>query len=113
MSFSMYRIGRTLLFGCAVVSLLTMSTRADDSAGVYKAKCAVCHAADGSGSSAMGKTLGSPDLRADAVQKETYAQLIDSITNGKGKKMPAYKGKITDDQIKDLAAYIRDLAKKK
>jgi mono/diheme cytochrome c family protein len=26
--------------------------------------------------------------------------------------MPAYKGKITDDQIKQLVAYIRTLAKK-
>jgi mono/diheme cytochrome c family protein len=30
-----------------------------------------------------------------------------------GKKMPAYKGKLTDDQIKGLVAYIRELAKKK
>ncbi len=54
----------------------------------------------------------STDLRADAVQKQTDAQLTDSITNGKGAKMPAYKGKITDDQIKGLVGYIRDLAKK-
>jgi mono/diheme cytochrome c family protein len=34
------------------------------------------------------------------------------VTNGKN-KMPAYKGKLADDQIKELVAYIRDLAKKK
>jgi mono/diheme cytochrome c family protein len=39
--------------------------------------------------------------------------LNDSISNGVGKKMPAYKGKLTDDQIKGLVAYIRELAKKK
>jgi mono/diheme cytochrome c family protein len=47
------------------------------------------------------------------VQKQTDAQLNDSIANGMGKKMPAYKGKLTDDQIKGLVAYLRDLAKKK
>jgi mono/diheme cytochrome c family protein len=36
-----------------------------------------------------------------------------NVELGKGKKMPAYKGKLTDDQIKQLASYIRDLAKKK
>jgi cytochrome c6 len=113
MNRSMTRIGQILFLGCALAFILTTSIRADDSASVYKTKCAACHAADGSGSSAMGKTLGTPDLRGDAVQKETDAQLIDSIANGKGKKMPAYKGKLTDDQIKDLVAYIRDLAKKK
>jgi mono/diheme cytochrome c family protein len=60
----------------------------------------------------MGKQLGVTDLRADAVHKQTDALLNDSITNGKGKKMPAYKGKLTDDQIKGLVGYIRELAKK-
>jgi mono/diheme cytochrome c family protein len=31
----------------------------------------------------------------------------------RGKKMPAYKGKLTDDQIKQLVGYIRELGKKK
>ncbi|MGB0033906.1 MAG: cytochrome c, partial [Candidatus Acidiferrales bacterium] len=68
---------------------------------------------DGSGSTPTGKAMGSPDLRSAEVQKQTDAQLIDVTTNGKGKKMPAYKGKLTDDQIKQLVAYIRELAKKK
>lgn len=113
MNGSMLRIGHTLLMGCAVVFLMSISTRADDSASLYKAKCAVCHSADGSGDSDMGKKLESPDLRSDAVQKQTDAQLTDSISNGKGKKMPAYKSKFSEAQIKDLVAYIRELAKKK
>ena len=39
------------------------------------------------------------------------AQLTEIVTNGKN-KMPAYKGKLTDDQIKGLIVYIRELAKK-
>jgi mono/diheme cytochrome c family protein len=46
------------------------------------------------------------------VQKQTDAQLNASITNGMGTKMPAYKGKVTDAQIKQLVAYIRAMAKK-
>ncbi len=60
----------------------------------------------------MGKTLKVPDLHSAEVQKQTDAQLTDSITNGKG-KMPAYKGKLTEEQIKQLVAYTRELAKKK
>jgi mono/diheme cytochrome c family protein len=86
--------------------------QAQDAGALFKSKCAVCHAPDGSGSGAMGKQLGVTDLRADEVQKQTDAQLNDSITNGKGTKMPAYKGKITDDQIKGLVGYIRSFAKK-
>jgi cytochrome c6 len=96
----------------ALALAVTAPAHAQDAAALFKTKCAACHSADGSGSSAMGKQLGVTDLRADATQKQTDAQLTDSITNGKGKRMPAYKGKLTDDQIKQLVAYIRDLAKK-
>jgi len=109
-----FRILRTLLGLLAVGFLSTVPVHADgDAASLFKAKCAVCHGADGSGNTAMGKQMQSPDLRSEEVQKQTDAQLIDATTNGKGKKMPAYKGKLTDDQIKQLVAYIRELAKKK
>ncbi len=102
-----------LLLIVPVLSLTPSTRAADDPAALFKAKCATCHAADGSGNSATGKALSAPDLRSDDVQKQTDAQLIDSTTNGKGKKMPAYKGKLTDDQIKELVGYIRELGKKK
>jgi mono/diheme cytochrome c family protein len=92
---------------------MSAPVHAQDATSLFKTKCAACHAPDGSGNTPTGKALGVLDLRSDEVQKETDAQLNDSITNGKGKKMPAYKGKLTDDQIKGLVGYIRDLAKKK
>jgi mono/diheme cytochrome c family protein len=107
------RVLRVLLALLAAAFLFAAPLRADDAASLFKAKCAVCHGADGSGNTAMGKQMQSPDLRSEEVQKQTDAQLIDATTNGKGKKMPAYKGKLTDDQIKGLVGYIRDLAKKK
>jgi cytochrome c6 len=103
---------RTVLLLIAMVLVVTASARAQDAGALFKAKCSACHAPDGSGSGTMGKNLKTPDLRSDEAQKKTDAQLIDSITNGVGKKMPAFKGKLTDAQIKDLVAYIRGLAKK-
>jgi mono/diheme cytochrome c family protein len=106
------RTGSAVLLFAALVFLVTAPMQAQDAGALFKSKCSVCHAPDGSGSGAMGKQLGVTDLRADEVQKQTDAQLNDSITNGKGTKMPAYKGKITDDQIKGLVGYIRSFAKK-
>jgi mono/diheme cytochrome c family protein len=51
------------------------------------------------------------DLRSPDVQKQTDADLIAITANGKG-SMPGYKGKLTDDQIKQVVSFIRDLAKK-
>ncbi len=85
---------------------------ADDAAALYKTKCASCHAADGSGSTPMGKKLNLRDLRSPEVQKQTDAQLTEMTAKGKN-KMPAYEKKLTADQIKELVAYIRELGKKK
>jgi cytochrome c6 len=73
-------------------------------AATYKAKCAMCHGADGKGKAAM-KTL---DMTSADVQKLSDAELSDIITKGKG-KMPAYK--MTPDEVKDMVAYIRSLKK--
>ena len=112
MNHRLVRTGSAAFLLAAWILVTTAPMQAQDGASLFKSKCAACHAPDGSGSGAMGKQLGVTDLRADAVQKQTDAQLTDSITNGKGTKMPAYKGKITDDQIKGLVGYIRELAKK-
>jgi mono/diheme cytochrome c family protein len=114
MTLSLIRVVRASFVLVAIPFLFTAPLRAQgDAASLYKTKCGVCHAPDGSGSTSMGKQMQTPDLRSDEVQKQTEAQLIDAITSGKGKKMPAYKGKLTDDQIMQLASYIRSWAKKK
>jgi cytochrome c6 len=112
MNHRIVRTGSAVLQLAALVFVATVPVFAQDGAAVYKSKCAVCHDADGSGSGAMGKQLGAPDLRSDVVQKKNDAQLTDEISSGVGQKMPSYKGKLTDDQIKGLVGYIRTLAKK-
>jgi mono/diheme cytochrome c family protein len=103
-------LGVFLVF--AIFLLFLPTVRADDAAALYKTKCAMCHGPDGSGNTPTGKAMKVTDLRSDEVQKKTDAQLIESTTNGKG-KMTAFKGKLTDAQIKDLVKYVRELAKKK
>jgi mono/diheme cytochrome c family protein len=113
MTYSIIRWGGGLFALLLLTLVLGGPLHAQDAATLFKTKCAVCHSADGSGSGTLGKQLGVKDLRSDEVQKETDAQLTDSITNGKGQKMPAYKGKLPDDQIAGLVGAIRELAKKK
>lgn len=79
-------------------------------ADTYKAKCAMCHGADGLAATPMAKNLKVLSFKDPAMVKASDAQFIASTTNGKG-KMPAYKGKLTDAQIKDVVSYIRTLQK--
>src|ERR1043166_8003809 len=79
-----------------------------DGAATYKAKCALCHGANGSGDTPSGKAMKVKDLRSDAVQKQTDVELTKVISGGKG-KMPPYGKQLSNDDIKALIAYIRTL----
>jgi cytochrome c6 len=95
----------------ALVALAASSSaKAEDGATVFKANCVVCHGADGSGTP-TGKSLKAPDLRSDAVQKLTDAQIQAQIENGKN-NMPPFKGTLNAEQIKALVAYVHTLKKK-
>jgi cytochrome c6 len=105
-------MSRSALVLVAVMSFFVATLRAqDDGPSVFKAKCAGCHGGDGSGNTSAGKSLKLRDLGSADVQKQTDAELTAIITDGKS-PMPAYKGKLSDAQIKNLVAYVRGLAKK-
>ncbi len=79
-------------------------------ADTYKAKCAMCHGPDGTAAVPMGKMYKIPSFKDPAVVKDSDATLIATTKDGKG-KMPAYNGKLTDAQIKEVVSYIRTLQK--
>ena len=108
--------------GFAVFSILlagawflmpAFKTQAKDSAAsTFDAKCAMCHAKNGSGDSPMGKGMKVPDLRSKAVQSKSNAELHKIITDGLG-IMPKYGSQLSKQEITDLVAYIRHLGGKK
>jgi mono/diheme cytochrome c family protein len=85
---------------------------AQDGPTLFKARCAMCHGADGMGENPMGKKLNVRDLGSPGVQKQTDAELTTIISKGKG-KMPPFEGKLTAEQIGQVLAHIRELGKKK
>jgi mono/diheme cytochrome c family protein len=76
----------------------------------FKSKCAMCHGADGTASSPMAKSMKIPSVKSPDFVKLSESEMIADTTNGKG-KMPAYKGKLTDAQIKEVVTYMRGLEK--
>jgi cytochrome c6 len=103
----MKRIGLpvfTFATALAVVLSIPLSASAQDaSEALYKAKCAMCHGADG-------KKAAGHDLSGADAQKLSDADLAAVITNGKPPKMPAYKS-LKPEEVKGLVAYIRTLKK--
>jgi len=93
------------------VSSPAVSQDAPAGAEVFKSKCVVCHGPDGSGNTAVGKSLKVANLRSAEIQKKSDAELTQSISDGKN-NMPAFKGDITDDEIHAVLSYVRTLAAK-
>ena len=102
---------RSAWFPMALMLLFALPMLADDGPTLFKSKCVMCHGADGTGATTMGKKFGIRSFASPDVQKQTDAVLTTTIKNGKG-KMPAYGGKLTDADIKALVAHIRSFAKK-
>lgn len=107
-------MGRISRFGISITaaSLLIGSAAFAQSGGeaVYKAKCQSCHGAQGMPNPGIAKNMGVKAANDPAVKTETAAQMIAITTDGKG-KMPAFKGKLTDAQIKDSVDYFRTFEK--
>ncbi|MGI9056788.1 MAG: c-type cytochrome [Pyrinomonadaceae bacterium] len=88
-------------------------TAADEMASarkIYTEKCVRCHKEDGSGGKTEieGTTINAENLISDKMKKEPDAEYIEHIENGiPDEGMPAFKGKLTDQEIKDVVAFIR------
>jgi mono/diheme cytochrome c family protein len=101
------------------ISLFFLSpifARAADVKTNWDNDCVQCHGKDGRADTKMGKLLSAKDLTDPKVQAEfTDAKAAQSIKEGvkqNGKTtMKAFGGKLTDDEIKALVAYVRTLKK--
>ena len=83
-----------------------------DSKTTYDAKCAKCHGKDGRGKTLKGRLTHARDLTIAEWQNDvTDERLFNSISNGRGKKMPGFKKGLSEADIDALVAYVRRLRK--
>jgi mono/diheme cytochrome c family protein len=82
---------------------------ADDGKSLYGSKCAMCHGQDGvpKKSAEGSKAFGSKEFKASANE----ASILAAIQKGKEKMKPV-KG-VSDDQAKQIAAYILSMGSAK
>jgi mono/diheme cytochrome c family protein len=91
-------------FACAV------SFAQSSGEAAYKAKCLICHGASGQANSGIGQIMHVKPLTDPEIRKMTEAEMIEMTRNGIG-KMQAWKGELTDAQIKGSVAYFRTFLK--
>lgn len=101
------RIGLVLWVSIAATTpVLAQNSGAE----VYKAKCQYCHGVSGMGDGAVGKALKVKPITDPSVKKQSPAQMIEATKSGTG-KMEAFKGKLSEAQIRDVVDYFRTFLK--
>ncbi len=92
---------KRILFAFAALSFAG-TVLAADAAAIFAAKCQACHGKDGKGTS-VGQKMGAKDL---STLKASESDVAATISNGKG-KMPAYKEKLSAEEIQALAKFVK------
>ena len=106
------------LVGVAVAVMLPFASPAiagDIASGaqVFAGNCAACHIG---GNNAV---MANKTLKQDALEQylegygseHSFEAIVYQVTNGKN-AMPSFSGRLTDAQIADVAAYVKDQAEK-
>lgn len=112
-----YQKMRTVLFVAALLlSALTFlsirnvdsATTARSAAELWSKNCQSCHGKDGRAKTFKAKFNHARDLTDGNWHSDVSDERIfNSINNGRGKNMPAYNKKMTEQEIESLVSYVR------
>jgi len=103
-----------LAIGCASAVLFPIfdattseAMSAADATTIYSRECVSCHGRDGRGRTRKGRQTHARDMtRAEWQDDVSDERLFNSISNGRG-KMPAFRKKISENDIEALVAHVR------
>jgi len=93
-----------------ILSMAGVVSFAQSGEATYKAKCQMCHGATGMADSGAGKSMKVKPVTDPDVKKMSEAEMIKATENGMG-KMAAFKGKLSDAEIKGAVEYFRSFIK--
>ncbi len=106
---TIWRLFHALLFG------LVLSPCAGGANGeeLFVKNCASCHGKDGRAQTPIARKLGVKDLtQCKLSDAEIEKQIVDGRRDDHGKeKMPAFKGRFSDAEIKSLLSVVKGFRK--
>jgi mono/diheme cytochrome c family protein/uncharacterized membrane protein len=78
---------------------------------LFRQRCARCHGADGTGQPKRARGAEIPNFTDRTWQtSRTDDQLVASVLDGRGKGMPAFRDRLSEDQARELVARVRAFA---
>jgi mono/diheme cytochrome c family protein len=100
----------TFVFSCAKKEPKQLSVQQSIrvEAAFFRSNCVVCHGKEADGGELAGRAV--PSLRTGEARQKSDAELYEQIANGKN-GMPPFKYQLTEQQIRNMVRFIRDLQK--
>jgi mono/diheme cytochrome c family protein len=74
-----------------------------DAAGIFKENCARCH-----GDAGLGTDKGISLVKGHALH-HPEGDFIRQVTDGEKDKMPSFKDKLSEEEIKAVVRYVREV----
>src|SRR5438093_11489680 len=98
-------VGIVLMFG------IGECVSAADGEELFAKNCALCHGKDGKAQTPIARKLGVKDLtQSKLTEAEIKKQIVEGKRDEHGKeKMPAFKSKLSEDEIKSIVTVVKDL----
>ncbi len=97
-----------VIFFSIAFSLPALAADTANGAKIFNANCAACHMGG------RNVVMATKTLKKDALEKyqmNSLEAIINQVHNGKN-AMPAFKGKLNNQQIEDVASYVLEQAEK-
>ena len=96
-----------------MTSSLAWKTRADDGKELFVKICAQCHSKDGTAQTPAAKKLGVKDLSQSKLSDDQIEEMIreGKLDQKKESKMPAFKDKISAEELKSLVTVVKSFRK--
>lgn len=98
----------SLVFFTIAFSPPALAADAANGAKIFSANCAACHMGG------RNVVMATKTLQKEALEKynmNSLEAIVNQVHNGKN-AMPAFKGKLNDQQIEDVATYVLQQAEK-
>jgi mono/diheme cytochrome c family protein len=107
---------RNLALSLLASALMAAAAYAAPAADNWDNHCAKCHGADGSGNTKIGKKLNVKNytdatVQADLKDADMFAAIKEGVTANGKERMTAFKDDLSDAEITDLVAFIRQMKK--